>query len=97
MKRVKRSGAAQIWRERVEAAKSFRGSALSSCRAHNINANSFYNWRRRFAGEAEKPRSSFVPVVVHAERPAIMPPGAGLPEARWVAEVLSHFVRNFER
>lgn len=86
----------QLWRQRIEGARSFPGSIADYCKREGIESSSFYSWRRRFRAEA-KPLAlqPFVSAVVQAHPiqacPDARPP---LPDPKWVGEVLSALLRG---
>ena len=98
MKRTNQTTNQEVWAARIAAAEAFDGTVAAYCRSNGFSALSFYKWRRRLRGESKSVNSAFVPAVVHRE----LPPAAQiarrheLPDAKWVAEVLTHFVRSFE-
>jgi transposase-like protein len=78
----------------MEAAKSFPGSVQKYCDTHEIQASSFYNWRKRLLEARNFEKAKFLPVVIsEAKQPAEHPQRA-LPNAQWVAEVMLHLIRG---
>ena len=85
----------KFWKQHIEAAKSFSGSAQEYCDAHEIQSPSFYSWRKRLSAVARDPnKAKFLPVIIsEAERPAEQLERV-LPNAQWVAEVMLHLIRG---
>lgn len=79
---------AEKWQNHMAAAAAFPGSAISYCQSQGISPSTFHHWRRKFKYSGEKViRPAFVPVVVSSPR-------LKLPEAQWVAEVMTHLIRG---
>ena len=98
MKKTNQIANQEVWAARIAAAEAFDGTVAAYCRSNGINALSFYKWRRRLREESNSVNSAFVPAVVHHESApaAQVARRHELPNAKWVAEVLTHFVRSFE-
>jgi len=98
LKKIKQSVNQEVWATRIEAAEAFDGTVAAYCRSNGINALSFYKWRRRLREESKSVSSAFVPAVVQRGPPPVAQVARRheLPDAKWVAEVLTHFVRSFE-
>ena len=94
--RKKTSEAAQIWKERIERWRSVGGSASAFCEQEDLELSSFYQWRKKLALASVAQDSAFLAVVVDKRPTAGHSELSQLPDARWVADVLARFVRNFE-
>jgi hypothetical protein len=98
LKKTNQKAIQEVWAARIASAEAFDGTVAAYCRSNGINALSFYKWRRRLCEGSKSVRSAFVPAVIHRE-PATLAQVArrhDLPDAKWIAEVLTHFVRAFE-
>lgn len=80
----KQESRAQYWREQIEQAKSFPGTATEYCRQQGLNLTAFYSWRKRFKIE-ERSVSPFAAVEVMSDGRADW-----LPDAKWLAEFVHH-------
>jgi len=95
MKKAIPSKSEQLWRDRIAAADAFNGTAVAYCRAHDIDVNCFYAWRKRLKSRVLLPtRSSFLPAVIDVSLAEQNNRLKQLPDAQWVAEVMAHLVRR---
>ena len=85
-----------IWEEHMLKAENFNGSNMRYCQENGISKSQFGYWKKRLKEIKEKSSvvigqksSSFVPVKI---QPISVPKAVGLPEAKWVAEFLVHFM-----
>ena len=77
------------------AADAFKGTAVAYCRAHDIDVNCFYAWRKRLESRVGvASRSPFVPAVIDVSPAEQSNRLSRLPDAQWVAEVMAHLVRR---
>jgi hypothetical protein len=85
----------KFWKQHIEAAKSFPGSAQKYCDANEIESPSFYSWRKRLSGIARDPGSAkFLPVIISGSEQATEQSARELPNAQWVAQVMLHLIRG---
>jgi transposase-like protein len=98
LKQTNQKAIQQVWAARIAAAEAFDGTVAAYCRTNGITALSFYKWRRRLREESKSVNSSFVPAVIHRESAPVAQVARRneLPDAKWVAEILTHLVRSFE-
>lgn len=84
----KRRNSEARWFALVTEAEESGLSAAQFCRERGLSAESFYMWRKRLSGQrrAVVRENPFACVEV-VER------GAKMPDAKWVAEFLHHFLR----
>ena len=84
----------RIWQQHIESAESIPGDASAYCRSQGIQVASFYQWRKKLSNPARRAKPlAFLPVVVSPGESVQQGRATSLPDARWVAEVLAHFVR----
>ena len=90
-----RQETARVWRERIEAAKSYQGTAADYCRSAGINSTSFYLWRIKLRRESA---AAFVPAVVAYETVEARgrDVSGDLPDPKWLGEVLSSMLRSLK-
>lgn len=81
------------WEEHVRNAAEHRGSLASYCRVNGVNDGALRYWRKKLEskslaiGKVQKP-TPFIPVhVLQAEPVSGM---VGLPDPKWVAELILH-------
>lgn len=89
----KTSEAERIWFNRVNMAKSFNGNGKAFCVSEGIDSSSFYYWRKRLSQTQER-MSAFLPVVINSNSSPEESDLTTLPEAKWLAEVLTHLIRG---
>ena len=95
MKKANPSKSEQLWQERIAAANAFNGTAVAYCRANDIDVNCFYAWRKRLRSSVGAPVSSpFVPAVIDVSPCEQNSRPSRLPDAQWVAEIMTHLVRR---
>jgi hypothetical protein len=84
----------KIWEKHIEEAESFAGGY---CKSQGLNLSTYYHWRDKLSSPKVKStresRSSFLPVVVASREHSKASP-AHLPDAKWVAEVMTHLIRG---
>jgi hypothetical protein len=87
-----------IWEEHMLKAANFSGSNMSYCHENGISKSQFGYWKNRLKELKEKSLetsklkvSNFIPVEI---RPAPASKKVSLPEAKWVAEFLVHFMNT---
>mgnify|MGYP006990015815 CR=1 FL=1 len=93
------SDRAKYWQKHVEAAKSFRGSAVEYCAREKIGLHSFYQWRRRLSSaKALAPDPIFAPVEVFpASSAQNFQRSCSLADPKWAAVFVSHLLREMNR
>jgi hypothetical protein len=96
MKTMNRAEKESYWRGQLGDAKKFSGSQVEFCRTRGISFHTFQYWRKRLADRAcsSATQMSLQPfVAVEVER--LRESQTQLPDARWVAEVMTHLIRGF--
>lgn len=92
-----------FWIENHKAAEVYPSGIRSYCKEQNISLTMYYKWKKRIAViKAKELRPVFLPVQIkESKKPINTEPIASskdianiLPEAKWLAEVLAHFVRG---
>jgi hypothetical protein len=96
-KRSRRTETEEVWMERLERFRKHQGSRSDFCRREGITLPGLLYWLNKRAGY-ESPsalghrRSAFATVEVVSESPSPVYGGRGLPDPRWTAEFLRHFL-----
>jgi len=79
----------KFWLAQMALAEGHDGSLESFCRSRGLSKHTFAYWRRKFKGRGGVSRAvvpaKFVPVEIAKPEPAVR-----LPDARWLAEFISH-------
>lgn len=84
--KINRQLSREEWLRHVESARASDLSLSAYCRKHGLNRSSMDNWHRRYHLKAlSQSVSPFVRAEVMASPPTV-------PDAKWVAEFLSHFL-----
>jgi len=88
------------WEEHILKAENFNGSNMRYCHENGISKSQFGYWKNRLREikeestvVAEPKSSNFIPVKV---QPTQATKKASLPEAKWVAEFLFHFMSTIK-
>lgn len=90
----------KFWRQHIEAQRLSRVSAAEYCERERVSLYSFYQWRKRLAASARFPAvraaHGFAAVEVIG-RPVLQPSNGSrqLPDPKWTAAFVSHFLREF--
>ena len=90
----------QFWKTHILQSKAFDGSVIKYCESQGIAIHKFKYWKyeleKRSSVKSTKP-SPFLPVQI--KEPETKPRNSlktsDLPDARWVAEVITHLIRGF--
>ena len=86
-----------IWEEHMLKAQNFNGSNMRYCQEVGISKSQFGYWKLRLkklkarTSEIPEKASNFIPIEV---RPLLSPKKVNLPDAKWVAEFLVHFLNS---
>jgi hypothetical protein len=81
----------KIWRDRVVRASRYPGTILSFCRSEGISREGLRYWQKKIScGRVGSATAPVVPRFVDVEIVDQQRPTAGLPDARWVAELILH-------
>lgn len=103
MKTLSRVEKEVFWRRQLADQKKFSGTQVEFCRERSICRYQFQYWKRQLGGQLGSKESSvqmkpFARVEVEHEgrerAPEVRQQAIRLPEARWVAEVMSHLIRE---
>ena len=96
---MKTSQDVDMWQEHINKAEGFSGSQAQYCREVGISKSQFGYWKTRLNQDKVKSQGSvdlksrlskFLAVEVSSIK------GRNLPEAKWVAEFLHHFLGGFK-
>ena len=89
------------WSQHYKAAEVHPGGIGSYCEEQNLSMTMYYKWRKKIAlVKSRELKPVFLPVQITEPRISIESKSSSkdretdLPEARWLAEVLSHLVRS---
>jgi hypothetical protein len=85
----------EFWSQHLAAAKKFNGGRQKYCDTHGLKLATFYQWKKKIEGLTRpRKRRAFVPAIIQEIQPARAEKidQRSLPDARWVAEVLSHLI-----
>jgi hypothetical protein len=89
----KKSDKTKLWKARLIEAAAYPGSAVGYCKAKGISRATFHYWKKRLSKkDNEVVTSPFARIQV--EEPQVRDLSAGLPDPRWVAEVLLYLQRG---
>jgi hypothetical protein len=83
----------EFWIKHVAAAPLHEGGVGSYCKLHGLALASYYKWKVKVGRNQIKSQPTFLPVTM-ATPPRTQAEVVSLPEARWVAEVLTHLIRG---
>lgn len=87
---------AKAWRARLARAAEYSGTNREYCKAEGLSIHTFAYWKHKLAEKRES--EVFIPqpfARVEVESPAVQPSNnSGLPDPRWVAEVILHLQRG---
>ena len=86
----------EFWREHILKADQYLEGKQAYCVANNLPESTFYKWRIKIFGKNKKVKSPFLPVAVSAPelRQQACPQKNNLPDARWVAEIITNVIRG---
>jgi hypothetical protein len=95
--RSRRMESEEVWMERLERFRKHQGSRSDFCRREGITLTGLSYWLKKVSASENEPtlvrrRSAFVPVEVVSESISPVCDGRGLPDPRWTAEFLRHFL-----
>jgi hypothetical protein len=94
----------EFWREHILKSDRCPEGRQAYCRFNNLPESTFYKWRLKIFGpnkkseniNSKKIQSSFLPVVVTTPElnSGTYPQKNTLPDARWVAEIITQVIRG---
>lgn len=96
-KRSRRAETEKAWMERLERFRKHQGSRSDFCRREGITLTGLNYWLSKRTRSESQPvdgrrPSAFAAVEVITERGSQVIGGRGLPDPRWTAEFLRHFL-----
>src|SRR5215210_2394632 len=86
----------KVWRTRIARAAEFPGSIRTFCQNEGVSVNGFQYWKQKIARENQTPAlipSPFVRVQV-GDAVVESRQVSGLPDPKWIAEVILHLYRG---
>ena len=86
----------EFWREHILKSDQHPEGTQAYCKLNNLPDSTFYKWRIKIFGKIKKVKSPFLPVVISAPelRQQVYPQKNNLPDARWVAEIITQVIRG---
>jgi len=91
----------EYWSQHHKAAEIYPGGISSYCEEQKLSQTMYYKWKRKIALlKSKESKTVFLPVQVkeaQSSRESFVTPKDRetiLPEAKWVAEVLTHLIRG---
>jgi hypothetical protein len=89
--------AEEVWMERLERFRKHQGSRSDFCRREGITLTGLSYWLKKVSPSENEPalvrrHSAFAAVEVVTEQGLQVVGGRGLPDPRWTAEFLRHFL-----
>lgn len=95
----------EIWKNHIANAKAHPSGVAAYCEENNIKSSVYYGWRQVIKNAAtnsdfeslavpKQTTPSFYPVEISEALTENLKSFPGLPDARWVAEVMLHLLRG---
>lgn len=90
----------EFWTQHLAASQTFAGGIKAYCKANGLTLSNYYKWKYKIRPLTNRKKlkkeklSRFLPVLVSETVESDRRATSGLPEARWVAEVMTYLVRG---